>query len=365
MITVLNPGTFTTVQDLGRTGFLRYGVPESGALDKYSLRCANLLLGNDEGMAGLEATLFGPSLKFNREVKISICGGDLGPMLDGDPINNWEVVNVPANSELSFQGLIQGARAYIAFEGGISEQSISVILGSMSTYCQGGFGGFKGRALVQGDTFEINDSFHESHLSQKKIDPIEFPEKVELRILMGPQEDMFLGDAIKLLAESEFKVTVDADRMGIRCEGPVLQHSGPADLISDGTVFGAIQVPSSGMPIILLADRGTTGGYPKIATVISADHTKLAQLIPGDTIVFQPVSLETAIDEFAKQENRITELKGFDGGYSKISVGDDLISIVDEDDKPILLDNIDKTVKINAKSGDEDIEVDVTFQSRK
>ena len=153
--------------------------------------------------------------------------------------------------------------------------------------------------------------------------------------------------------------------MGIRCEGPVLQHSGPADLISDGTVFGAIQVPSSGMPIILLADRGTTGGYPKIATVISADHTKLAQLIPGDTIVFQPVSLETAIDEFAKQENRITELKGFDGGYSKISVGDDLISIVDEDDKPILLDNIDKTVKINAKSGDQDIEVDVTFQSRK
>ena len=365
MITVLNPGTFTTVQDLGRTGFLRYGVPESGALDKYSLRCANLLLGNDEGMAGLEATLFGPTLKFNREVNISICGGDLGPMLDGDPINNWEVVNIPANSELSFQGLVQGARAYIAFEGGISEQSIPPILGSMSTYCQGGFGGFKGRALVQGDTFEINDSVHGSNLAQKKIEPIEVSEKVELRILMGPQDDMFVEEAIKLLAESEFKVTVDADRMGIRCEGPVLQHSGPADLISDGTVFGAIQVPSSGMPIILLADRGTTGGYPKIATVISADHTKLAQLIPGDTIVFQPVSLDKAIDEFARQESKINDLKGIEGSYQQISVGDDLIDGVDEDDKPIVLEDSDKTFKINAKNGDQDIEVDVTFRTRK
>ena len=365
MITVLNPGTFTTVQDLGRTGFLRYGVPESGALDKYSLRCANLLLGNDEGMAGLEATLFGPSLKFNREVNISICGGDLGPMLDGDPINNWEVVNIPAISELSFQGLVQGARAYIAFEGGISEQCISLILGSMSTYCQGGFGGFKGRALVQGDTFEINDSVHGSNLAQKKVEPIKFPEKVELRILMGPQDDMFVEDAIKLLAESEIKGTGDADRMGIRCEGPVLQHSGPADLISDGTVFGAIQVPSSGMPIILLADRGTTGGYPKIATVISADHTKLAQLIPGDTIVFKPVSLETAIDAFAREESKINDLKGIEGNYHQISVGDDLIDVVDEDDKPIVLEDSDKTFKINAKNGDQDIEVDVTFRTRK
>ena len=182
---------------------------------------------------------------------------------------------------------------------------------------------------------------------------------------MGPQDDMFVEDAIKLLAESEFKVTVDADRMGIRCEGPVLQHSGPADLISDGTVFGAIQVPSSGMPIILLADRGTTGGYPKIATVISADHTKLAQLIPGDTIVFQPVSLDKAIDEFARQESKINDLKGIEGSYQQISVGDDLIDVVDEDDNPVVLEDIDKTIKINAKSGDQDIEIDVTFRTRK
>lgn len=365
MITVLKSGTLTTVQDIGRFGFLRYGVPESGALDKYSLRCANLLVGNDESAACLEATLFGPILKFSVEAKIAICGGDLGPMLDGEPVNNCETIKVREDSELSFQGLVQGARAYIAFEGGISNESITPVMASMSTYLPGAFGGFKGRALVEGDTFEINGQLEESSSLHQKVEPMDFPEKVVLRVLMGPQDDMFTEDAVTQLSESEFKVTVDSDRMGIRCEGPVLQHRDSADIISDGTVFGAIQVPSSGMPIILLADRGTTGGYPKIATVISADHTKLAQLIPGDTIAFQPVSVETSIDELAKQENQINVLKGVDGFYHEISVGEDQIDVVGEDGKPVPLDNVGNALKIKVKSGDQEKEVDLKFRARK
>ena len=364
MITVLHPGTFTTVQDIGRTGFLRYGVPESGALDKYSLRCANLLIGNEEGAAGLEATLFGPNLKFGKQTRIAICGGDLGPMLDGEFLKNWEAITVPERSELSFQGLVQGARSYIAFEGGISSDSVKPIMGSMATYPQGGFGGFKGRALAAGDTFEINGFAKPISLPDQKIEPMEFPEKVRLRVLLGPQDDMFREDSVKQLSESEFKVTPDSDRMGIRCEGPVLQHRGSADIISDGTVFGSIQIPSSGMPIILLADRGTTGGYPKIATVITADHTKLAQLIPGDTVEFATVSLEESLNELAKQENKINSLKGLKGSFYEIIAGEDFIDIVDENGEPLLLEDVDEIANIKVDGGDENIEVNLKFRVR-
>ena len=365
MITVVQPGTFTTVQDIGRTGFLRYGIPESGALDKYSLRCANLLIGNEEGAAGLEATLFGPRLKFSNQTRIAICGGDLAPSLNDEPINGWEAIDVSEGSELLFQGLVQGARSYMAFEGGISSDSVKPVMGSMSTYIPGGFGGFKGRALAEGDTFEINGMKDYVPFLERKIEPLEFPEKVVLRVLLGPQDDMFTEDAVRQLSESEYKVAVDSDRMGIRCEGPVLQHRVSADIISDGTVFGSIQVPSSGMPIILLADRGTTGGYAKIATVISADHTKLAQIIPGDTVEFEPVSLEKSIDELAKQENKINSLKGLKGSFHEIFAGDDVIDVVDEYGEPVLIEDVDEIINIKVDGGDENIEVSLKFRIRK
>lgn len=304
MIKVLSPGPLTTVQDLGRSGYQSIGVPESGPMDRFAARCANLLLGNTENSPLLEATLIGPTLQFEVGGKICITGGNFRPLLEGQSLGNWKVVNVEEGNRLSFKGRKSGARIYLAFQGGISRSILDNVMGSVSTYIPGGFGGIRGRPLKKGDEIFLDDSI--SDVPKITITPPDsLPEIVKLRIIPGPQDNLFNEDALKVLITSTYSVSISSNRVGIRLEGPSLSHKKRADVISDGTAFGAIQVPGDGQPIILACDRGTTGGYAKIATVITADHSKLAQLIPGNMVRFEYSETKTALFEMTKVEEMI------------------------------------------------------------
>lgn len=310
-IEVIKGGAFSTVQDLGRYGYQRFGVPVSGALDQFALRVGNLLVGNDEGDAGLEATFMGPTLRFHFDATVAIAGGDLSPTLEGQPIPVWAMVSVPAGSTLSFKGPKDGIRSYICVRGGID---VPIVMGSRSTFTRSQFGGFLGRALAAGDMLPVADT------DSVALQPVErrlashaiprYGHHHTLHVTMGPQDDAFTTEGIDTFLTSEFTVTPMFDRMGNRLEGPVIQHKKGADIVSDGTTRGAVQVPGSGKPIVLLADCGTTGGYTKIATVISTDLSWMAQAQPGDTVTFRALSLEEAHRALSEQEAFIASLRG-------------------------------------------------------
>lgn len=341
MITVLEPGTYTTIQDIGRTGYQDIGVPVCGAVDKFSLRAANLLLGNDENAPALEVTIFGPKLKFNKDTLIAITGGDLTPSIDDVSVDNWTPILVSKGSILSFSGPSSGLRSYIAFAGGISEESIDYVMGSYSTYVSGGFGGVSGRKLIEGDILQVNYQAvtdYESVTSITFDNPPTFDSECVLRILLGPQDKSFSEDSINVLTQNEYILSLDSDSVGIKLDGELLVHKGAPDVISEGTAFGAIQVPGDGLPIILMSNRGTAGGYPKIATVINADHSKLAQLMPGNKIRFSLVTYEEAVEEFRVQEKSLDSLRGtqLKGLPTKITASDLLVSVTDENGKELL-----------------------------
>lgn len=310
-IEVVKGGAFTTVQDLGRVGYQRYGVPVSGAMDQFALRVGNLLVGNEEGEAGLEATFMGPTLRFHFSATIAITGGDLSPSLDGQPVPGWKMLSVPEGSTLSFAGPKDGIRAYVCVRGGID---VPVVMGSRSTFTRSQFGGFDGRAVAAGDMVSVADTDSgplergERSLASDAIP--HYGHHHALRVTMGPQDDAFTAEGIDTFLSSTFTVTPQFDRMGNRLDGPVVEHKKGADIVSDGTSRGAVQVPGSGKPIVLLADCGTTGGYTKIATVISADLPLIAQAQPGDTVVFQAVCLEEAHTALREQEAVIASLRG-------------------------------------------------------
>jgi len=308
-IEVIKPGAFSTVQDLGRYGYQRYGVPVSGALDQFALRVGNLLLGNEEGDAGVEATFLGPTLRFHFDATIAITGGDLSPVLDGQAIPGWTTVSVPGGSTLSFKGPKDGIRSYVCVHGGVD---VPKVMGSRSTFTRSQFGGFHGRALATGDMVPVadpdNDSPQPTERGLASQDVPRYGRHHTLHVTMGPQDDAFTTDGIDTFLTSEFIVTPVFDRMGNRLDGPVVEHKKGADIVSDGTSRGAVQVPGSGKPIVLLADCGTTGGYTKIATVISTDLPRMAQAQPGDAVVFRAVSLEEAHLALREQEALIASL---------------------------------------------------------
>lgn len=291
---VVEPGLLTTVQDLGRYGYQRFGVPVSGAMDDFALRAANLMVGNEEGAAALELTVLGPTIVFESDTSIAITGGDLSPALDGEPVPLWETVNVRAGGRLSFGGARDGLRSWLAVAGGID---VPVVMGSRSTYVRGGIGGLHGRALEAGDTLSTLSPSDGVTLVRRL--PEDFPapsygNSHQLRVVPGPQHEAFTEDAVSTLLGSTYSVSMDQDRMGCRLEGPALEHRSGPDIVSDGSPLGAVQVPGDGTPIVLLADRGTTGGYTKIATVIGADIGLLAQAMPGDEVTFRAVSVDDA-----------------------------------------------------------------------
>lgn len=310
MLEVIESGIFTTVQDLGRYGYQRYGVPVSGALDQFALRVANLLVANAEGDAGLEMTLIGPRIRFLADTVIAVTGGDLGPLVDNQPIPCWQSVAVTRGGVLSFAGPRDGIRAYLAVAGGIN---VPPVLGSRSTYTRSRLGGLAGRALASGDRLPVSQRGTLPRVAGRELRVQNIPaygNDHALRVLMGPQDDAFTERGIKTFLSSTYSITPASDRMGSRLEGPAIEHKTGADIVSDGTPFGAVQVTGEGLPIVLLADRGTTGGYTKIATVISVDLAGIAQAQADDTVRFHSVSLEEAHRALRGQERVIEELRG-------------------------------------------------------
>lgn len=293
IIKIIRCGMLTTVQDRGRYGYQKYGVTVSGAMDAWSLKAANILIGNDENCAGLEITLLGPHIEFCRDTFISICGGNLGPLLDGDPLPMWQGIRVRSGQILSFSGRVSGCRAYLAVAGGISAP---LVLGSRSTFLRGAMGGIGGRPLKDGDVLFGESSSPTAGLF--RLDPGLVPfsgrREWELRVIPGPQVNSFTGEALDIFLNSQYTVSLNADRMGIRLEGRPLEHKEGADILSEAVCFGSVQVPAQGRPIIMMAECQTTGGYTKIAGVITVDHTLAAQCLPGDKVLFQAVRLESA-----------------------------------------------------------------------
>ena len=300
---IADPGMYTTVQDRGRYGYQRYGVPVSGAMDQFALRAANLLVGNDEGAAALEMTVIGPSVRFLSDTWIAMTGADLSAHLNGEPLPRWQTVEVAKGGELSFQGMQDGLRAYLAVAGGID---VPVVMGSRSTHVQAGIGGYQGRSLNKGDVISTLPSGDEGNPVQRTL-PDDYTAPVygdhhELRIILGPQHSAFNSESISTVLNSTYAVSLESDRMGYKLEGPPIRHESGPDIVSDGNPLCAIQVTGDGVATILLADRGTTGGYAKIATVIGADIGTLAQAVPGHSITYKSVGVEEAHRALRRQE---------------------------------------------------------------
>ena len=306
-ITVLNPGLLTTVQDQGRIGYQQFGVSVSGVMDPRSAALANILAGNDQGEAVLECTMMGPQLQFDKATVIAITGGDLGPTLDGKPVPGYQAVAVKAGQVLKFAGPKAGCRAFIAFAGGLD---IPVTMGSRSTYMKAKIGGFQGRKLEKGDVIGFRAPVETlKRMEDRTLRPEFAPKPVyTLRVVMGPQDDYFTDAGIATFLKETYTVTPEFDRMGCRLDGPVIAHKEGGDIISDGIAFGAIQVPSAGTPIIMLGDRQTTGGYTKIAAVITADFRILAQLKAGDKVQFVKVPVEYAQSLLLAQRSALKAL---------------------------------------------------------
>jgi antagonist of KipI len=299
-LVVETPGLFTTVQDLGREGFGPIGVSSSGAADAVSLRIGNRLAGNPEGSAALEMTLVGGAFTFERAAVIAVTGADFGPSLDGVALPTWASIEIPEGETVRFGASRSGARAYLCIHGGIA---LEPFLGSASTHALSGLGGFEGRALRKGDRVELgaaNSLYRKSVLSPKALEILR-PRKV-IRVTEGPQSDWFAESSWKTLCGNAFRVTEQSNRMGIRLEGPPISLDSSREMITEGVSLGAIQVPPSGQPIILFVEQQTTGGYPKIANVISADLHSLGQLRPRDEIRFERIEMSEARSLLIQQE---------------------------------------------------------------
>ena len=307
---ILAPGPLTTVQDRGRFGFGRFGIAPSGALDSFSLRIGNLLVGNREDEACLEITLLGLKVRALVDLLIAVTGADLQPHLNRKPLQMWRSHIIREGEALSFTGPRSGCRAYLALGGGIS---VTPLMESKSTNLSSAFGGFEGRALRKGDILASDSPRLHLKAEGKALDRKFTPTYGKywiLRVLFGPQDDHFTEKAKKTFLNSSFNVTPHSDRTGIRLSGPVIRTRAGMEesIISEGVVSGTIQIPGDGQPIIILGET-VTGGYRKIATVISADLPLLGQMKPGDQVNFEGVSMEDAYHALGKLEGIIKRFR--------------------------------------------------------
>ncbi|MCC9166020.1 biotin-dependent carboxyltransferase family protein [Pontibacter harenae] len=322
---ILKPGLLTTIQDTGRYGFQKDGVIVSGAMDRVALRLANLLTGNQEDEAALEITLKGPEIFFQEDQLISITGADLSPTIDNKKLKLWRPIFVKKGSVLKFGTPKLGCRTYLAVCGGFQLQKA---LGSYSTYLRAGIGGMHGKALQEGDNIpckginvtassvldELNlkqtaDNFVQAswapdpaYLPSYEKDPV-------IRAVKGPEYELFTATSKSNIWNNIFQVTQQSDRMGYSLAGLALALEEAKELVSSAVTFGTVQVPPQGQPIILMADHQTTGGYPRIAQVITADLPKLAQVVPGRGIRFTEVSIDEAQQLYLEQEHQLLQLK--------------------------------------------------------
>jgi len=300
VIQVQAPGLLTTVQDLGREGFGPMGVSPSGAADAISLRIGNRLVGNKEGAAGLEMTLLGGRFVFPEGAALALTGSDFGATLDTLPIQPWTSFEVKRGQTLNVGPTRSGARCYLCVQGGIE---VTPLLGSASTHLLSGLGGHEGRALRKGDLLKIGearDSYRKRTMAANALKELS-PRKI-LRVTSGPQSDWFPEASQRIFYSNVYRVAEESNRMGLRLEGAPLREGADGEMISEGVSLGAVQIAAGGLPIILFVEQQTTGGYPKIANVISADLSSLGQLRPRDEIRFERVDLETARFLLSKQE---------------------------------------------------------------
>ncbi|MDI3297941.1 MAG: 5-oxoprolinase subunit PxpB [Bacillota bacterium] len=322
VVEVVRPGFLTTVQDLGRRAWREYGFVTAGALDRTALLVANALVGNEPGAAALEMTVAGPVLRFLRPVRIGLAGADLGASLDGRPLQPGERAEAQPGQLLRFLGRRRGARAYLAFAGGLDVPAPG---GSRATDLLAGVGGLDGRPLRAGDRLRTGRAGRRSPAPPDRLAPLlpplpEAGRPVELRVTLGPDDDLFEAAALEGLFARSWRVARASDRAGMRLEGgklafrPEALSAAAGRSLSEPVALGAIQVPPGGEPIILLADRPTIGGYARVATVIDADVDRLAQLVPGDLLRLVPVSREAAREADRRWRGRLRALIGEGAG---------------------------------------------------
>lgn len=292
VLVVKEPGLFTTIQDLGRPGAVSAGVQPGGAMDRFAHAAANLLVGNDPGHATLECTFSGPQLMAEHACLIAITGADFDPHVNGAPVPAWTSLFLGAGDSLTFGPRRSGARTYVAVAGGIEADRW---LGSLSTNVMAARGGKQGRQLRSGDTISVAGEPRKPSVSGRRVPEGLHPAYRDrtLHVIAGPHVKRLSAESHALLFGATYRLSRDADRMGYRLEGPQLAMSGD-ELLSFGLVPGAVQVPQSGQPILLMADHQTAGGYPVVATVVSASLPVAAQLLPGDELRFAEATIERA-----------------------------------------------------------------------
>lgn len=305
-IRISRAGMLTTVQDGGRWGFQDRGVPVCGAMDVYSHKRANQLVGNDAGEATLEVTLIGPEIEFEERTVVAVTGGDFALGLDGNTVFANSQIVAPSGSCLQFGVRIRGARAYVAVAGGIA---VAPFLGSRSTHLASAMGGFEGRALKSGDRVPIGAGV--GHRGEKGTGIRPFLPGLpkggaRLRMLPGPHLDRVGKDAFEKLASARYRVSPRSDRMGYRLEGSAIEFQKQRELISCPMPVGGIQMTPTGQPILLMADHATTGGYPVVGVVITADLPMAGQLAPGDWVEFMPCSLKVAVAALREQNQMLS-----------------------------------------------------------
>ena len=291
MIRVLEPGAQTTIQDLGRPGQLRYGIPPSGPIDHAAFVLANRLVGNRDDAAGLECTVLGPRVELQAPCAIAVTGADMPVTINGATAPQWTTLVVTAGDVVKLGASRAGVRAYVAFSGGID---VPLVLGSRSTYLRGRLGGLGGRALRKEDVLRLLPAVIPP---RRRVKPTAIPDLSStptIDVVLGPQAERFTDDGIAALLGAEYEMLPQSDRMGARLRGPRIVHRRGHDIISDGIALGSIQVPGDGQPIALLVDRQSTGGYTKVATICSLDVGRLGQVKPGQRLRFRAVALADA-----------------------------------------------------------------------
>lgn len=323
-ISVLNPGLQSTIQDLGRHGYQKYGVIVSGAMDTYAMRLANIAVGNNENEGVLEITMIGPSLELEKGTLISITGGNISPTINGKKIPMGRPVYIKEDCVLSFGACIAGCRSYLAIAGGFD---VPEVMESKSTYLRAQFGGVNGRPLKKGDilnsgaksvaAIKIIEKLQEIIQKGEFVAPswymgdstVENTNSTIIRVFKDRQFDNISEESINKFFDSEFNVDNKSDRMGYRLCGVKIELKERLEMISEEVSVGTIQIPPDGNPIILLADRQTTGGYPKLAHVASVDIQKIVQLKPNSKIKFKQITLKEAERLYFEREKYIDELK--------------------------------------------------------
>jgi len=327
MIEILDPGPLTTVQDLGRFGFLRFGIPPSGPMDRDAFVAANLLVGNSHSMAALECTLIGPRFRAHAQCAIAVTGAEMPVTMNAEPASRRTVLALQPGDVVRIGPARTGVRGYIAFRGGID---VPLVMGSRSTYLRGGLGGLEGRALRKGDRLKLLPALGSGHAPLETCRAVEHalapsrgegggegkpsapahhaadvqPGEGEIRIVLGPQADRFTERGIAAFLGSPYEMLPQSDRMGARLRGASIAHVRGHDIVSDGIALGSVQVAGDGQPIVLLVDRQSTGGYTKIATVCSFDIGRIAQTRPGQSLRFRTITLDEAHNELRRAYER-------------------------------------------------------------